>query len=80
MNLSGITQDNMGKKVILMLNWTMRLLAPNQKWLNKDKIFHSQIRDIVNNQININHLGNTIINNQKNQIINLLIEIRDLVL
>lgn len=40
-------------------------------------ISDSQIRDIVNNQININHLGNTITNNQKNQIINLLIEIRD---
>ena len=31
----------------------------------------------MNNQININHLGNTINNNQKNQIVNLLIEIRD---
>ena len=30
-----------------------------------------------NNQININHLGDTINNNQKNQIVNLLIEIRD---
>ena len=40
-------------------------------------ISDSQIRDIVNNQININHLGNTINNNQKNQIVNLLIEIRD---
>lgn len=37
----------------------------------------SQIRDIVNNQININHLGNVINNNQKQQIIRILIEIRD---
>lgn len=40
-------------------------------------ISDSQIRDIVNNQININHLGDTITNNQKNQIVNLLIEVRD---
>lgn len=40
-------------------------------------ITDSQIRDIVNNQININHLGDTINNNQKNQIVNLLIEVRD---
>ena len=42
-----------------------------------NNISDSQIRDIVNNQIKINHLGNTINNNQKNQIINILIEIRD---
>ena len=37
----------------------------------------SQIHDIVNNQININHLGDVINNNQKQQIINVLIEVRD---
>ena len=42
-----------------------------------NNISDSQIRDIVNNQIKINHLGNTVTNNQKNQIINLLIEVRD---
>ena len=42
-----------------------------------NNISDSQIRDIVNNQIKINHLGNTVNNNQKNQIINLLIEVRD---
>ncbi|MBP2057471.1 uncharacterized protein YpuA (DUF1002 family) [Lactobacillus colini] len=40
-------------------------------------ISNSQIRDIVNNQININHLGNTINNNQKQQIINMLIQIKN---
>lgn len=40
-------------------------------------ISNSQIRDIVNNQIKINHLGNTINNNQKQQIINILIQIKD---
>ena len=37
----------------------------------------SQIHDIVNNQININHLGDVINNNQKQQIINVLIEVRN---
>ncbi|QNQ81704.1 DUF1002 domain-containing protein [Lactobacillus sp. PV037] len=40
-------------------------------------ISNSQIRDIVNNQIKINHLGDTITNNQKQQIINILIQIKD---
>lgn len=42
-----------------------------------NNISDSQIRDIVNNQININHLGDVINNNQKQQIINVLIEIRN---
>ena len=42
-----------------------------------NNISDSQIRDIVNNQIKINHLGDTINNNQKNQIINVLIGVRD---
>lgn len=42
-----------------------------------NNVSDSQIHDIVNNQININHLGNVINNNQKQQIINLLIEIRN---
>lgn len=40
-------------------------------------ISDSQIRDIVNNQIKINHLGNVINDNQKNQIVNLLIQVKD---
>ncbi|WP_420915104.1 DUF1002 domain-containing protein [Lactobacillus rizhaonensis] len=42
-----------------------------------NNISNSQIHDIVNNQININHLGDVINNNQKQQIINILIEVRD---
>lgn len=42
-----------------------------------NNISDSQIRDIVNNQININHLGDVININQKQQIINVLIEIRN---
>ena len=40
-------------------------------------ISDSQVRDIVNNQININHLGDTITNNQKEQIINVLIKVKN---
>lgn len=40
-------------------------------------ISDSQIRDIVNNQIKINHLGNTINNNQKEQIINILTNVKN---
>ena len=42
-----------------------------------NNVSDSQIHDIVNNQININHLGDVINNNQKQQIINVLIEVRN---
>ncbi|WEV71606.1 DUF1002 domain-containing protein [Lactobacillus sp. ESL0785] len=42
-----------------------------------NNISNSQIHDIVEHQININHLGDTINNNQKQQIVNVLIEVRD---
>lgn len=42
-----------------------------------NNVTDSQVRDIVNNQININHLGDTINNNQKTEIVNLLLQIRD---
>lgn len=42
-----------------------------------NNVTDSQIHDIVNNQININHLGDVINNNQKQQITNVLIEIRN---
>ena len=76
--LSGITQDNKGKKGYsdALLNNAVAG-AKSEMAKQGQNISDSQIRDIVNNQININHLGNTINNNQKNQIINLLIEIRD---
>lgn len=51
--------------------------AKNEMAKIGNNISDSQIRDIVNNQIKINHLGDTINNNQKNQIINVLIEVRD---
>lgn len=42
-----------------------------------NNITNSQIEQIVNNQININHLGDVINNNQKQAIIKVLIEVRN---
>ena len=76
--LSGITQDNKGKKGYSDAHLNNAVAGAKSEMAKQGQnISDSQIRDIVNNQININHLGNTINNNQKNQIINLLIEIRD---
>ena len=76
--LSGITQDNKGKKGYSDAQLNNAVAgAKNEMAKQGQNITDSQIRDIVNNQININHLGDTINNNQKNQIVNLLIEIRD---
>ncbi|MFJ6933725.1 MAG: DUF1002 domain-containing protein [Lactobacillus gallinarum] len=76
--LSGITQDNKGKKGYSDAQLNNAVASAKSEMAKQGQnISDSQIRDIVNNQININHLGNTINNNQKNQIINLLIEIRD---
>lgn len=76
--LSGITQDNKHKKGYSDAQLNNAVAgAKNEMAKQGQNITDSQIRDIVNNQININHLGDTINNNQKNQIVNLLIEIRD---
>lgn len=76
--LSGITQDNKNKKGYSDAQLDNAVAgAKNEMAKQGQNITDSQIRDIVNNQININHLGDTINNNQKNQIVNLLIEIRD---
>lgn len=76
--LSGITQDNKNKRGYSDAQLNNAVAgAKNEMAKQGQNITDSQIRDIVNNQININHLGDTINNNQKNQIVNLLIEIRD---
>lgn len=76
--LSGITQQNKNKDGYSdsQLNNAVAS-AKNEMAKIGNNVSDSQIRDIVNNQIKINHLGNTINNNQKQQIINLLIEVRD---
>ena len=76
--LSGITQDNKNKKGYSDAQLNNAVAGAKSEMAKQGQnITDSQIRDIVNNQININHLGDTINNNQKNQIVNLLIEIRD---
>ena len=76
--LSGITQDNKDKKGYSDAQLNNAVAGAKSEMAKQGQnISDSQIRDIVNNQININHLGNTINNNQKNQIVNLLIEIHD---
>lgn len=76
--LSQITQQNKGKDGYsdAQLNNAVAGAKSDMAKIGNN-ITDSQIRDIVNNQININHLGNTINNNQKQQIINLLIQIRN---
>lgn len=76
--LSGITKENKNKDgyTDAQLNNAVAGAKSDMAKIGNN-ISDSQIRDIVNNQIKINHLGNTINNNQKNQIVNILIEIRD---
>ncbi|WP_279035801.1 DUF1002 domain-containing protein [Lactobacillus intestinalis] len=76
--LSGITRENKSKDGYsdAQLNNAVAGAKSDMAKIGNN-ISDSQIRDIVNNQIKINHLGNTINNNQKNQIVNILIEVRD---
>lgn len=76
--LSGITQENKDKDGYTDSQLNNAVAgAKSQMAKVGNNISDSQIRDIVTNQININHLGDTITNEQKNQIVNILIEIRD---
>lgn len=76
--LSGITRENKSKDGYsdAQLNNAVAGAKSDMAKIGNN-ISDSQIRDIVNNQIKINHLGNTINNNQKNQIVNILIEVHD---
>lgn len=76
--LSGITRENKSKDGYsdAQLNNAVAGAKSDMAKIGNN-ISDSQIRNIVNNQIKINHLGNTINNNQKNQIVNILIEVRD---
>ncbi|WP_297815935.1 DUF1002 domain-containing protein [uncultured Lactobacillus sp.] len=76
--LSKITQQNKDKDGYSDAQLNNAIAgAKSQMAKQGQNISNSQIRDIVNNQININHLGDTINNNQKEQIVNLLIQIKD---
>ena len=76
--LSGITQANKNKDGYTdsQLNNAVAGAKSDMAKIGNN-VSDSQIRDIVNNQIKINHLGDTINNNQKQQIINVLIQVRD---
>lgn len=76
--LSGITEQNKGKDGYSDAQLNNAIAGAKAEMAKQGQnISDSQIRDIVNNQININHLGNTITNNQKEQIVNILIQIKD---
>lgn len=76
--LSGITEENKNKKGYSDAQLNNAVAGAKKQMASQGQnISDSQIRDIVNNQIQINHLGNTINNQQKTQIVNILIEIRD---
>lgn len=76
--LSSITQQNKGKDGYSDAQLNNAIAGAKSEMAKQGQnISNSQIRDIVNNQININHLGDTINNNQKEQIVNLLIQIKN---
>ena len=76
--LSKITKENQDKSGYSDAQLNNAVAGAKQE-MGKigNNVSDSQIHDIVNNQININHLGDVINNNQKQQIINVLIEVRD---
>lgn len=76
--LSKITKENKDKEGYSDAQLNNAMAGAKQE-MGKigNNVSDSQIHNIVNNQININHLDNVINNNQKQQIIRILLEIRD---
>lgn len=78
--LSKITNQNKSKEGYSDAQLNNAIAGAKKEMAKQGQnISNSQIRDIVNNQININHLGDTINNDQKEQIINVLIKVKILV-
>ena len=76
--LNKISKDNKGKQGYSDAQLNKAVAGAKSDMAKQGQnISDSQIRDIVNNQIKINHLGNTINNNQKEQIINILNGVKD---
>ena len=76
--LNKISKDNKGKDGYSDAQLNKAVAGAKSEMAKQGQnISDSQIRDIVNNQIKINHLGNTINNNQKEQIINILNGVKD---
>lgn len=76
--LSKITEENKNKSDYSDAQLNNAIAGAKQE-MGKigNNVSNSQINNIVNNQININHLGDVINNKQKQQIVNILIEIRN---
>ncbi len=76
--LSKITNQNKSKEGYSDAQLNNSIAGAKKEMAKQGQnISNSQIRDIVNNQININHLGDTINNDQKEQIINVLIKVKN---
>ena len=76
--LSKITNQNKSKEGYSDAQLNNAIAGAKKEMAKQGQnISNSQIRDIVNNQININHLGDTINNDQKEQIINVLIKVKN---
>lgn len=76
--LSSITEQNKGKDGYSDAQLNNAIAGAKAEMAKQgNNISNSEIKNIVNNQINVNHLGDTITNNQKEQIVNLLITIKN---
>ena len=76
--LSSITEQNKGKDGYSDAQLNNAIAGAKAEMAKQgNNITNSEIKNIVNNQINVNHLGDTITNNQKEQIVNLLITIKN---
>lgn len=76
--LSGITKENKGKEGYSDAQLNNAVAGAKKEMAQKgSNITKNQIITIVNNQIENNNLTNVITNEQKQQIVNILVEIRD---
>lgn len=76
--LSGITKENKGKDGYSDAQLNNAVAGAKKEMAKKgSNITKNQIITIVNNQIENNNLTNVITNEQKQQIVNILVEIRD---
>lgn len=75
--LSSINQNNRNKSNFPDAKLNRAIVGAKKDMAQKGgTLSDDQIRDIINNQIKINHLGNTINNNQINEIVKLLEEVQ----
>lgn len=75
--LSSINQNNRNKSNFSDAKLNRAIVGAKKNMAQKGgTLSDDQIRDIINNQIKINHLGNTINNNQINEIVKLLEEVQ----